>query len=98
MARVEDIETQIRGVLATETTAFAVSRQLFHPTGLFAGLAATEAERRVVAKSALFQEAQRRLSDLQRHKATAFSQAVARAQSPILDDSLLVQRFDPVGV
>ena len=41
MAQLEHIETQIREVLATETTAFAVSQQLFHPTGLFARLAAT---------------------------------------------------------
>ena len=79
MAQLEHIEMQIREVLATETTAFALSQQLFHPTGLFARLAATEAERRVVARSALFQEAQRRLTDLQWQAAAAFSQKVAEA-------------------
>ena len=79
MAQLEHIETQIREVLATETTAFALSQHLFHPTGLFVRLAATEAERRVVAQSALFQEAQRRLSDLQRQEAAAVSRKVGQA-------------------
>lgn len=96
MARHEEIETQIREVLATETTAFGLSQKLFHPSGLFAEMAPTEAERREVVRSALFREAQRRFSDLRRQEAAAFSQAVAGAQPPVFGDSLIVQRFDKV--
>ena len=82
MLQREEIEKQIHEVLTRETTAIAVSQQLFHPTGLFGQLASTEAERRGVAQSALFREAQKRLSELQRREAVAFGQAVARAQLP----------------
>jgi hypothetical protein len=98
MVQREHIEGQIREVLARETTAGAVSQQLFHPTGLFGRLASTEAERRMVAQSALFQEAQGRLSDLQRQEAEAFAQAMARSQPPIPKNSLLVQLLDAAPV
>ena len=98
MLRREEIEKQIREVLTRETTAIAVSQQLFHPTGLFGLLASTEAERRVVAQSALFCEAQERLSDLQRQEAAAFALAVARVQLPIHQNSLIIQLLDVVVV
>ena len=98
MVRREDLEKQIREVLTNEATASAVSHQLFHPTGLFGQLASTEAERRVVAQSALFREAQRRLSDLQRQEAAAFAEAVARIRRPNVETPHLVQLLDAVVV
>ena len=98
MVEREDIEKQIREVSKMETTASAVSQQLFQPTGLFGRLASTEAERRVVAQSALFREAQGRLSDLLRQEAAGFAQALARVQPPILENSLLVRLPDVVVV
>lgn len=98
MLQREEIEKQIHEVLTREITAISVSQQLFHPTGLFGQLASTEAERRVVAQSALFREAQKRLSELQRREAAAFGQVVARTQLPILPNSLLIQLLDGVVV
>jgi hypothetical protein len=78
MTQRETIEQQIREILASETSAIALSQKLFHPKGLFAQLATTEEERRLLAQADLFREAQRRLSDLQRQEAAAFAQAVAQ--------------------
>jgi hypothetical protein len=94
MTRREVIEGQIREVLTNETQACALSQKLFHPTGLFSQLASIEEERRVVAKSPLFAEAQRRLSDLQRQEAAAFAQAVDRVQPAIAKNSLILQLLD----
>lgn len=94
MTQHELVEEHIREVLKTETQAIALSQKLFHPTGLFGQLAATEDERRAVAQSALFHEAQRRLSDLQRQEAAAFAQAVAQVRPPIPDNALIMQLLD----
>lgn len=61
----EQIEAQIRKVLATETRAIALSEALFRRGGLFSQLATSRAEREALVQTPLFQEAQRRLSDLQ---------------------------------
>ena len=44
-------------------------------------LAATESERRAVAQSALFKEAQMRLLELQRREAAEFARVVRQAES-----------------
>ncbi|HYH63461.1 MAG TPA: hypothetical protein VD866_02070 [Urbifossiella sp.] len=68
----EEIEAEIRQVLATETRAVELSHALFEQgTGLFSRLAATEEERRVVSESPLFTEAQRRFTDLMYAEAVA---------------------------
>jgi hypothetical protein len=72
----DEIEQAIREALASETQAMALSQRLFAPDGLFSRLGATENERRSVVQSPLFQEAQRRLSELQRHEAAEFARAV----------------------
>jgi hypothetical protein len=71
------IEAEIRQVLRVETKAIPLSNKLFRPDGLFARLATTEAERREVSKSALFQEAQSRLSELQQAEMGEFRKAIA---------------------
>lgn len=77
----EQIEQQIREILATENRAIPLSNKLFQPDGLFSQLAKTEAERRLVAHSPLFKQAQQRLTELQREEAADFSKAVQVAQS-----------------
>jgi hypothetical protein len=77
----ERIEQQIREALATETSGIVLSNRLFGPGGLFGQLAGTEAERRAVAQSPLFREAQTRLSELQRKEAAEFARLVEQAQA-----------------
>jgi hypothetical protein len=80
----DEVEQGIREALAIETSAIALSRMLFQPDGQFAKLATTEQERRALTQSALFVEAQRRLSDLQRREGAEFARAVAQAQAALL--------------
>lgn len=76
----DHLERQIRNLLAVESDSLALSEKLFSPQGLFNRLAGTAAERRAVAESALFKEAQKRLSELKRTEADAFSKAVATSE------------------
>jgi hypothetical protein len=96
MAVREQIEQQIREALATEAAAIPLSDRLFSPSGLFNQLASTEAERRLVVQSPLFQEAQRRLSALQRKEAAEFELAVEQAQSALPGGEYLV-KLEHVG-
>ena len=82
MTEREQIEDQIREVLASETQAIPLSDKLFGPEGLFGRLAGTEEERRAVAQSPLFRQAQRRLTDLQRKEAAEFSQVAQQVHVP----------------
>ncbi|WP_439621578.1 hypothetical protein [Gemmata sp.] len=61
----DEVELEIRRVLATETSAVRLSNALFTPGGLFSELAPTTAERLAVVDTPLFDEANRRLSELQ---------------------------------
>jgi hypothetical protein len=87
MTEREHIEEQIREVLANETQAIPLSNKLFAPEGLFNRLAATEEERRAVAQSSLFRQAQGRLMELQKKEAAEFGRAVQQAQGAIPDGS-----------
>ena len=77
MSNREAIEQQIREVLTTETHAIPLSEKLFSPNGLFNELAKYETDRRAVVATALFQEAQRRLSAMQLAEAAEFTHRVA---------------------
>lgn len=77
----EQVEQQIRDVLATESRAIDLSNALFRPGGLFSKLGDTEADRRLVAQSELFKEAQKRLSELQHNEAARFSELVQQAHA-----------------
>jgi hypothetical protein len=81
MTRREEVEQQIREVLVAETQAIPLSNRLFQPDGLFNQLAATEEERRALAQSPLFKEAQRRLTELQKREAAEFAEAVRQTQA-----------------
>jgi hypothetical protein len=83
MTQREQIEQQIREVLVTETQAIPLSNRLFQPEGLFNQLAATEQERRALAQSPLFREAQRRLTELQKREAAEFAEAVRQTQATL---------------
>ncbi|MBX9581314.1 MAG: hypothetical protein K2X87_13475 [Gemmataceae bacterium] len=76
MSRAE-AEAAIRHLLATETDPVRFSNWLFRPPpfGLFSKLWSTQEEKQALIASPLFQEANRRLSELQR-------QDVARSRSP----------------
>ncbi len=69
----EVVEKAIRQVLVAETEAVSLSNKLFSPDGLFNRLAQTDAERRAVAESRLFKQAQKRLSYLKQKEGAEFS-------------------------
>ena len=77
----ERIHTQIRGVLASEAGAAVLSEKLFSPAGLFNALATVEADRLVVVRSELFQQAQARFRQLQQAEAAAFAKAVEQSEA-----------------
>ncbi|MCI0637709.1 MAG: hypothetical protein L0Y72_28220 [Gemmataceae bacterium] len=80
----EQIKHNIRQVLQCETTAIGLCEKLFSPDhGLFSQLAQSEEERRTVASSSLFLEAQSRLRELQLTEATAFAKSVDQAQNSL---------------
>jgi hypothetical protein len=89
MTEYEQIEQQIREVLAAETHAIPLSNKLFSPGGLFSRLASTEEERRAVARSALFKEAMRRLTELQKKESAEFARAVQQAEAVAPGDGYL---------
>jgi hypothetical protein len=69
MSTRDQTETEIRRLLATETSAIRLSNALFTPGGLFSQLYSTADEKKAVIASPLFQEANRRLSELQLQEA-----------------------------
>jgi hypothetical protein len=83
MTEREQIEEQIREALASGTTAVALSNRLFGPDGLFGRLARTEEERRALAQSPLFRQAQRSLTELQEAEAEEFVRAIKQAQPAV---------------
>lgn len=65
----EQTEVEIRQLLTTETSAIRLSNALFTPGGLFSKLYSTPDEKKAVINSPLFDEANRRLSELQLQEA-----------------------------
>ena len=77
----DQIETEIRHLLATETRTTVLSNRLFQQgTGLFPRLAATEVEWREVVGSELFRTAQKRVRDLQYRDAASLREAARTAE------------------
>jgi hypothetical protein len=86
MATSEEIEREIRQLLATETRTTVLSNKLFQQgTGLFAQLGKTEAERREIVKSELFRTAQARVRELQYRDAEALREAHRVVQERLPD-------------
>lgn len=61
----EDIEAEIRTLLATESSYWILTDRLFGPDGLFGKMGATIEERKVIGRSPLFREAQKRIRDME---------------------------------
>ena len=61
----DEIETQIRELLETESSYWVLSEKLFGPSGLFGQLGVTADERRVIGRTPLFKEAQKRIRDME---------------------------------
>jgi hypothetical protein len=91
MTNQEQVEQQIREVLRTEDQAIPLSNKLFSPEGMFNQMAVTEAERRVVAGSPLFKEAQRRLLELQRKEGSEFARIVYQVAPPHASGAYLLK-------
>jgi hypothetical protein len=91
MTELERIEEQIREVLATETQAIPLSDKLFSPNGLFNQVAKIGTDRRAVAHSPLFKQAQARFRELQQQEAAAFARAVQSAQAAMPAGDYLVK-------
>ncbi len=73
----DTVEAEIRLLLTTETRTTVLSNKLFQQgTGLFARLAETEDERRVLVRSELFRAAQGRVRDLQYRDIEALREAM----------------------
>jgi hypothetical protein len=72
----EQVEAEIRHLLATETRTTVLSNKLFQQgTGLFLGLWKTDEEKRAVMASELFRAAMDRVRDLQYRDAEALREA-----------------------
>jgi hypothetical protein len=68
----DQVESRIREILATETKALPLSHALFRRGGLFSQLAGTREQRELLVQTPLFQEAQRKLSELQEKEMAEF--------------------------
>jgi hypothetical protein len=74
-----------------------LSHALFRPDGRFNQLARTAEELRLIARSPLFQKAQRRTTELRRSEAEPFAPAVQRAQAAIPDGDYWLPLEQPEG-
>lgn len=88
------IETEIRQLLESETDAIRLSDALFTPDGLFSQLASNSDERRDVAKSPLFKEAQASLAELRTRESAAFTKSVSGFSHP--DNAERLHRLERV--
>jgi len=86
------VEDQIREVLRVEREAMSLSDKLFSRHGLFNQIATTEPQRRDVARSALFREAQKRFSDLQRQEAAEFARKMRQLPTLAAHQLLKLER------
>jgi hypothetical protein len=91
----ERIETEIRNLLAAESSAVVLANKLFSPQGLFNQLGGTVEDRERAAQSPLFKEALRRLAELRKAEAAEFASAVARARAELPTGEYLL-KLEPV--
>jgi hypothetical protein len=77
-------EAEIRRLLSTETSAVRLSNALFTPGGLFGELYSTPDEKKAVLASPLFDEANRRLSELQLQEAAGLKRQEKAAVLPVV--------------
>jgi hypothetical protein len=91
MLESEQIEQQIRAILTEETHAIPFSNRLFAPDGLFNKLAQTEDQRRALARSPLFKQAQKRFLELQRAEVAEFSGVLRQAHAAIPGETFFIK-------
>lgn len=89
----EQVEAEIRRILATETSAVRLSNMLFTPGGLFNKLYATPDEKRALLDSPLFDEANCRLSELQRQEAARLTKTNPPVVLPMVGAAQIEQVF-----
>ena len=76
MSTRDEVEAEIRQIIATESSAITLSNKLFSPSGLFNQLAQYEPDRRAVIRLPLFKQAQDRVWELQRQEIAEFVQSL----------------------
>jgi hypothetical protein len=91
----EQVESQIRETIASETQAVRLSQTLFAPDGLFNRLANSTEERQALTRSLLFKQAQRLLSDLQQKEAADFSHALQQSPCALPTGEFLIKSEEP---
>jgi hypothetical protein len=96
MTDIASLERQVCDILATEDDALRLSDALFRPDGLFSQMATTKDERRALAQSPLFKEAQRRLAALRRTEGREFSLAVEGSQHASTGDPPRLHRVERI--
>jgi len=92
-----EIRAEIKRILATEMDAVRLSNALFTPGGLFSRLFSTPEEKQAVMDSPLFDEAQKRLSELQRGEADR----LVKASPPIVYPAVgpaRIEQLTPIAV
>ena len=77
----EELERQIQELLATEADPVALSNALFSQSGLFALLAITEEERRILTQSSLFREANQRVMEMELEEAQPLLEATEKIKA-----------------
>jgi hypothetical protein len=80
----DEVENEIRRLIDTETSAIRFSNALFTPGGLFSKLFSTPDEKKAILDSPLFNQANRRLSELMREEAKRFK----KSEVPLLTHSI----------
>lgn len=81
MTEREQVEAEIRALLASETSGIALGNKLFSPDGLFNKIAKNEAERRQIIQTPLFKEAHRHYGELVKREAAEFSRIVNQMEA-----------------
>ncbi len=90
-----EIEHEIQTVIATESNAMRFSERIFAHDGLFAKLASTPDERKLLIASPLYRQAQNRFHELQSAELATFRAKVAdlRKFAPYADSTVRVERI-----
>lgn len=91
----QEIELEIQRLLTTEASAVILSEKIFSQEGLFAKIATTYEQRKLLVQSPLYQQAQKRFRELQFKEMDAFRQQVTdlRAAGMDRDSALKVERI-----
>jgi hypothetical protein len=85
-----EVETEIRRLIECETSAIRFSNELFTPGGLFGKLFSTPEEKAVI-DSPLFDQANRRLSELQRQEAAKLKKSEIPTVLPTIGNAQVEQ-------